>query len=255
MTDTTAAAARGTQSRSDDVPAVEVRDLWRSYRRGSETVHALAGFDLTVRPSEMVGIVGRSGSGKTTLLNQVGCLDRPTSGIVKIAGQDVTKLEERDLVAFRRDHIGFIFQLFYLLPTLTVAENIGMPMLFARRHSAETVREICERVGIADRMGELPGTLDGGDMQRVAVARALINDPALLLADEPTGRLERKARDEILDLFDNLRADGLAIIMATHDLEQAARCDRIVELRDGRRLEDSDNDSWVEAHCVIEDAP
>ncbi|MBD3292237.1 MAG: ATP-binding cassette domain-containing protein, partial [Armatimonadia bacterium] len=117
-------------------------------------------------------------------------------------------------------------------------------------HKAERVHAICERVGLADRMSALPGSLDGGDMQRVAIARALVNDPALLLADEPTGRLERQARDEILDIFDDLRADGLAIIMATHDLEQADRCDRIVELRDGRRLEDSDEGSWARAHCV-----
>lgn len=220
-------------------PAVEVRDLWRSYERGSETVHALAGLDLTVRPGEMVGIVGRSGSGKTTLLNQIGCLDRPTSGSVLIAGTDVTALPERELVAFRRGHIGFIFQLFYLLPTLTVAENVGLPMLFARAHDPARVRAICERVGLADRTSALPASLDGGDMQRVAVARALVNNPALLLADEPTGRLERRARDEVLDLFDDLRADGLAIVMATHDLEQADRCDRIIELRDGRRLGDA----------------
>lgn len=215
-------------------PAVEVQKLWRSYERGSETVHALADFDLTVRPGEMVGIVGRSGSGKTTLLNQLGCLDRPTSGSVMIAGTEVTGLSEAELVTFRRDHIGFIFQLFYLLPTLSVAENIGMPLLFARRHSHERVRDMRERVGLAERMSALPGSLDGGDMQRVAIARALVDDPALLLADEPTGRLERRARDGILDLFDGLREDGLAIIMATHDLEQADRCDRVIELRDGR---------------------
>ena len=257
MTDISTVEGRTVETpdaRLDVTPAVEVRDLWRSYERGSETVHALAEFNLTIRPGEMVGVVGRSGSGKTTLLNQVGCLDRPTSGIVRIAGEDVTKLEERELVAFRRDHIGFIFQLFYLLPTLTVAENIGMPMLFARRHRAERVREICEQVGIADRMDALPSSLDGGDMQRVAVGRALINNPDLLLADEPTGRLERRARDEILDLFDALRADGLAIIMATHDLEQADRCDRIVELRDGRRIDEGDDDSWVDAHSVMERA-
>lgn len=230
-------------------PAVEVRELWRSYKRGSETVHALAEFDLKVQPGEMVGVVGRSGSGKTTLLNQIGCLDRPTSGTVRIAGTDVTALFEQDLVAFRRDHIGFIFQLFYLLPTLSVAENIGMPMLFARRHRPERVHAICERMGLADRMSALPRSLDGGDMQRVAIARALVNDPALLLADEPTGRLERQARDEVLGIFDDLRADGLAIIMATHDLEQADRCDRLVELRDGRRREDADEDSWARAHC------
>ena len=216
--------------------AVDVQDLWRSYKRGSETIHALADFGMSVAPGEMVGIVGRSGSGKTTLLNQLGCLDRPTGGRVVIAGTDVTALPDRDLVAFRRDHIGFIFQLFYLLPTLSVAENVGLPMVFARRHDPARVRQVCERVGLGGRLGSLPGSLDGGDMQRVAIARALINDPALLLADEPTGRLERRARDEILAIFDDLRADGLAIVMATHDLEQAAHCDRVIELRDGRRV-------------------
>jgi len=216
--------------------AVDVQDLWRSYKRGSETIHALADFGMSVAPGEMVGIVGRSGSGKTTLLNQLGCLDRPTGGRVVIAGTDVTALPDRDLVAFRRDHIGFIFQLFYLLPTLSVAENVGLPMVFARRHDPERVKQVCERVGLGGRLGSLPGSLDGGDMQRVAIARALINDPALLLADEPTGRLERRARDEILAIFDDLRADGLAIVMATHDLEQAAHCDRVIELRDGRRV-------------------
>ncbi len=214
--------------------------MWRSYRRGSETVHALADFGLTVQPGEMVGIVGRSGSGKTTLLNQIGCLDRPTGGRVIIAGTDVTELPERELVEFRRDHIGFIFQLFYLLPTLTVAENVGLPLVFARRHDQARVRDMCDKVGLGDRMSALPSSLDGGDMQRVAIARALINDADLLLADEPTGRLERQARDEVLGIFGALRAEGLAIIMATHDLEQAARCERIVELRDGRE------DSWAQ---------
>ena len=217
-------------------PVVEVRDLWRSYTRGSETVHALADFGMAVEPGEMVGIVGRSGSGKTTLLNQIGCLDRPTRGEVIIAGTNVTRLPERDLATFRRDHIGFIFQLFYLMPTLTVVENVGLPMLFARRHDPRRVQEVCRRVGLGDQLNALPGNLDGGDMQRVAIARALVNEPSLLLADEPTGRLERCSRDEILDIFDTLRAEGLAIVIATHDLEQAARCDRVIELRDGKRL-------------------
>lgn len=214
-------------------PAIEVRNLWRSYERGSETVHALRDFSLSVTPGEMIGLVGRSGSGKTTLLNLIGCLDRPTRGEVIVSGTDVAQLPEADLVAFRRDHIGFIFQLFYLLPTLTVAENVAMPLLFARRNDPARVDEVCERVGLTGKLGDLPGVLDGGDMQRVAIARALVNEPALLLADEPTGRLERSSRDEILAIFDDLRDGGLAIIMATHDLEQAERCDRIVELRDG----------------------
>ena len=220
-------------------PAIEVRNLWRSYQRGSETVHALRDFSMSVAPGEMVGIVGRSGSGKTTLLNQIGCLDRPTRGRVIVAGADVTELPESELVTFRRDHIGFIFQLFYLLPTLTVAENVGLPLLLARRRDNGRVAEVCERVGLSGKLSVLPGGLDGGDMQRVAIARALVNKPALLLADEPTGRLERCSRDEILAIFDDLRESGLAIVMATHDLEQADHCDRIVELRDGEAVPDA----------------
>ena len=216
--------------------ALEARQLWRTYQRGSETIHALGDFSLTVQPGEMVGIVGRSGSGKTTFLNQVGCLDRPTRGAVIIAGTDVTTLSESELVAFRRDHIGFIFQLFYLLPTLTVGENVALPLLFAGRKDPQRVRELCGRVGLSGKLRSLPASLDGGEMQRVAIARALINDPRLLLADEPTGRLERKSRDAILGIFEELKQDGLAIVIATHDLEQADRCDLVIELRDGRRV-------------------
>ena len=213
---------------------VKAEQLWRSYQRGPETIHALADFSLTVDPGEMVGLVGRSGSGKTTFLNQVGCLDRPTSGNLWIAGQDVTRLAERDLVAFRSRHVGFVFQLFYLIPTLTALENVQLPLLFAREPDNGRARELCERVGLGDSLGVRPNAMSGGDRQRVAIARAIINEPPLLLADEPTGRLENEARDEILELFRELRADGLAMIMATHDLEQASRCDRILELSDGR---------------------
>ena len=219
-----------------NTPALEAKQLWRTYQRGSETIHALADFDLALLPGEMVGIVGRSGSGKTTFLNQAGCLDRPTRGSVIITGTDVTALPEPQLVSFRRDHIGFIFQLFYLLPTLTVGENVALPLLFAGRKDPQRVNELCERVGLASKLRSLPASLDGGEMQRVAIARALINRPKLLLADEPTGRLERKSRDAILGIFEELRQDGLAIVLATHDLEQAARCDRVAELRDGRRV-------------------
>ena len=214
--------------------SVFAENVGRSYKRGAETVHALADFSLQVKPGEMVGIVGRAGSGKTTFLNLVGCLDRPTEGALWICGEKVSGLAEKDLVAFRRNHIGFVFQLFYLVPTLTALENVQLPLLFARSNDEERAREICARVGLADKLNSRPESLAGGDRQRVAIARALMNDPQILLADEPTGRLEKRSRDEIIDLFDELRADGLAVIMATHDLEQAARCERIVQLRDGR---------------------
>jgi putative ABC transport system ATP-binding protein len=224
------------QAPSRDGTLLEARDLWRSYRRGSETIHALAGLNLTLSPGEMISVVGRSGSGKTTLLNQVGCLDTPSRGSLKIAGTEVTALKERELVRFRRDHIGFIFQLFYLIPTLTVEENIRLPLVFARRSDEGRVQELIERVGLGKSRRALPKQLDGGDMQRVAIARALVNRPKMLLADEPTGRLEKKSRGAVLAIFRELAKDGLGILMATHDPELAREADRTIELSDGRTI-------------------
>lgn len=209
-------------------------DLGRAYRRGSETIHALAGLSLELEPGRMVAVVGRSGSGKTTLLNQIGCLDKPTGGRLEIAGTDVTRLSESALVGFRRNHIGFIFQLFYLIPTLTVYENVELPMVFARRRDPRRVRDMLEQVGLAAQALSLPRHLSGGDMQRAAIARALVNQPKILLADEPTGRLEHKARSSILDLFRRLKGEGLSIIVATHDLDLARSTEKVYELVDGR---------------------
>ena len=213
---------------------LEARDLWRSYQRGSETIHALAGVTLSLKPGEIVAVVGRSGSGKTTLLNQIGCLDRPTNGSLKIAGTEVTALKEQELVRFRRDHIGFIFQLFYLIPTLTVEENIRLPLTFARRRDDKRVAELIERVGLGRSRKALPRQLDGGDMQRVAIARALVNRPRFLLADEPTGRLERSASASVCRIFHELAREGLGVIIATHDPALAQEADRIIEFSDGR---------------------
>jgi len=222
------------RSQAQNGALLAASDLWRSYHRGSETIHALAGVSLSLYPGEIVSVVGRSGSGKTTLLNQVGCLDKPTGGSLAVAGTDVTSLKERELVRFRRDHIGFIFQLFYLIPTLTVEENIRLPLVFARRRDDSRVAELMERVGLTKARRALPRQLDGGDMQRVAIARALINRPQILLADEPTGRLERKSRESVLRTFRELAHEGLGILMATHDPELARSADRIVEFSDGR---------------------
>ncbi len=232
----------GTRSETSNVSVMsranghllEAKDLWRSYRRGSETIHALAGLNLSLASGEIVSVVGRSGSGKTTMLNQIGCLDRPSRGSLKIAGTEVTGLKEQELVGFRRDHIGFIFQLFYLIPTLTVEENISLPLVFARKHDEQRVSELIERVGLTKSRRALPKQLDGGDMQRVAIARALVNRPRILLADEPTGRLEKKSRGAVLQIFRELARDGLGIIMATHDPELALEADRRLELSDGK---------------------
>lgn len=220
---------------------LEARDLWRSYQRGSETIHAIAGIDLTLQSGEMIGIVGRSGSGKTTLLNQIGCLDAPTRGSLRIDGREVSRMQEKELVEFRRDHIGFIFQLFYLIPTLTVRENVELPLLFARKRDPDKVMELLKKVGLERNVNTLPTQLNGGDMQRVAIARALINEPQILLADEPTGRLEHKSRDAIVDLFRQLQSEGLGVIIATHDLGLARMTERVIELKDGRVVNPEDS--------------
>jgi putative ABC transport system ATP-binding protein len=226
---------------SADNVLLQASDLWRTYRRGSETIHALAGVNLELRPGETIAVVGRSGSGKTTLLNQIGCLDQPTKGSLRIAGTEVTGLKENELVRFRQVHIGFIFQLFYLIPTLTVAENIGLPLIFARRRDNKRVSELIRQVGLESAHHALPNQLDGGDMQRVAIARALVNRPRILLADEPTGRLERKSRESVLQIFRDLAKEGLGILMATHDPELAREAERTIELSDGKIVRETKN--------------
>jgi ABC-type lipoprotein export system ATPase subunit len=213
---------------------LEGHDLWRSYLRGSEIIHALAGVDIALRAGEIVSVVGRSGSGKTTLLNLIGCLDTPSRGSLRIDGTEVAGLKEQALARFRQSRIGFIFQLFYLIPTLTVEENIRLPLVFARRQDDARVNELLTQVGLEPVRRALPRQLDGGDMQRVAIARALVNRPAILLADEPTGRLERKSREAVMAIFRNLTSQGLGILMATHDPELAAEAGRTIELSDGR---------------------
>jgi ABC-type lipoprotein export system ATPase subunit len=220
---------------------LEATDLWRTYHRGSETIHALGGVNLELKSGEIVSVVGRSGSGKTTFLNQIGCLDQPTRGSLRIAGTEVVGLREPELVKFRQQHLGFIFQLFYLIPTLTVEENIGLPLVFARRKDRSRVNELIQRVGLERARRALPKQLDGGDMQRVAIARALVNRPRILLADEPTGRLEKNSREAILRIFRELVSEGLGIIMATHDPELARAGDRTVELSDGRIIRETMN--------------
>jgi ABC-type lipoprotein export system ATPase subunit len=216
-------------------------------------IHALAGVNLELRPGEIVSVVGRSGSGKTTFLNQVGCLDQPTKGSLRIAGNEVVGLKEQELVRFRQQHIGFIFQLFYLIPTLTVEENVGLPLIFARRRDAGRVNELIQQVGLDKARHALPRQLDGGDMQRVAIARALVNRPKILLADEPTGRLERSSRESILRIFRQLTAGGLGIIMATHDQELAREAERTIELSDGRVIRETVNDKGSQRNKEIKE--
>ena len=212
------------------------RDLRRHYRRGSETVRALDGVDIDVRAGESVCIVGPSGSGKTTLVNLLSALDAPTAGELTIGGRRVDGMTEGELVEVRRGMLGYVFQQFHLIPTLTVAENVALPLLFlGRKEDSAEIGRVLEAVGLADRAGHLPKELSGGQMQRVAIGRALVVRPRVLIADEPTGNLDSHTGEAIFDLFQKaVREDGVALVLTTHNLALAARCGRTVALVDGR---------------------
>jgi putative ABC transport system ATP-binding protein len=216
-------------------PAVEARGLTRAYRRGAETIVALKGIDLGIEPGEFLGLVGHSGAGKTTLLNLLGLMDQPTDGRLTVLGHEVTRRRVR-FDALRCRNIGFVFQEFYLMPNLSALENVLLPTIWGRGRDLQPGRakELLERVGLGHRMTHRPAELSGGEMQRVAVARSLINDPKLLLADEPTGNLDTRTRDEILNLLSDLnRGSGLTVVVATHDRGLEPRFSRVIRLEDG----------------------
>ena len=211
----------------------------KTYRRGREQVHALDGVDLTIQQGEFVAVVGPSGSGKSTLLNIVGAMDQPDTGQVTIAGQETTTQNEQGLTRLRADTIGFVFQQFFLQPTLTARENVLLPTLFTRqKHLESRADELLARVGLSERVDHLPDELSGGEMQRVAIARALINKPKVLLADEPTGNLDSQNARAIYALLDELHGDGLTLITVTHSEELASRAERRIHLLDGRISDD-----------------
>jgi putative ABC transport system ATP-binding protein len=211
--------------------------LSKEYRRGSEKVHALKNANFSVGKGEFVSIVGPSGSGKSTLLQLLGLLETPTAGSIKIAGMEVGGLAERDLVKWRRENIGFVFQQFLLLPTLNVRENIELPLLFnGRKAKPERVAEIMNMLGLSHRAKHLPHQLSGGEMQRVSIGRALINEPKILMADEPTGNLDSATAGKIYELFKTLNDTGLSLIVVTHNMELASLAHRVVRLKDGEIL-------------------
>jgi ABC-type lipoprotein export system ATPase subunit len=217
------------------VPAIAVRDLAKSYARGAEVVHALEGVSFEIAAGEFAAITGPSGSGKSTLLHLVGALDRPSSGSVFIHGEEISGRPERELRGLRGGRIGFVFQQFYLLPGLTVAENVRLPLLFSRGRADEgRVREILASVGLAHRGGHLPSQLSGGEMQRVAVGRALVGNPEIILADEPTANLDSENGLAVFGLLGGLAARGITVVIVTHNPELAARTGRVIRLHDGR---------------------
>ncbi|HYP41083.1 MAG TPA: ABC transporter ATP-binding protein [Chloroflexia bacterium] len=217
-------------------PLIRLVGLTRQYRMGPTIVSAVAGVDLEIARGEAVALVGPSGSGKSTLLNLVGGLDRPTSGEIWVDGENIARASARRLVEHRKRRIGFVFQSFNLLPYRTALENVEVPLMLSdlsRGTRRQRARELLEQVGLGARTGHRPSQLSGGEQQRVAIARALANKPSILLADEPTGNLDSATGTEVMHLLRDLNADGLTLILVTHDMTVAAYANKMVRLRDG----------------------
>ncbi len=219
-----------------DTPRLELRDVSKTYRNGGEPVEVLHEISLTAKAGTVTALLGRSGCGKTTLLNLAGAMDFPTSGEVRIDGRSTRTLSESEMTALRRKRVGFVFQFFQLLPTLTVLENVELPLLLAHaRGSADAARDRLQWVGLEEKAASFPYQLSGGQMQRVAIARALVHSPDLLMADEPTGNLDTASGDQVLALLrESATRFGATVLMATHSAEAAAIADTRVRLRDGR---------------------
>lgn len=213
---------------------IELKGIEKHYRRGAEDVRALRGVDLSVDKKELLAITGPSGAGKTTLLHILGCLDQPTHGEVLIDGVDASRMPEAEVVKLRRDKIGFVFQQFYLIPGLSVYDNIALPLLFSKKPATpEKITHLAQMVGLEHRLDHIPSQLSGGEMQRTAIARGLVNEPEILLADEPTGNLDSENSEKIFEILRSLSNNGLTIIMITHNPDLAARANRIVHIKDG----------------------
>jgi len=215
---------------------IELDDVWKVYKMGEVEVPALKGMSLKVAPGEFLALMGPSGSGKSTAMNMIGCLDIPTKGSVLLEGQDIAALTELELSRIRGKKIGFVFQSHNLYPTLTALENVQLPMRiheFSEADIWDRSEELLQLVGLSDRANHYPSQLSGGQSQRVAIARALSTNPALLLADEPTGNLDTEAGKEVLDIFSQLNAQGVTVVMITHDEKIAGRANKIVRMIDG----------------------
>jgi putative ABC transport system ATP-binding protein len=222
---------------------IRLQGVMKQYRMGDQTVHALQGVDLHIRRNELVAFIGASGSGKSTMMNIVGCLDRPSGGAYWLNGRDVAAMSGDELALVRNQEIGFIFQSFHLLPRATALDNVAQPLIYRGiklRERLALAAEALEKVGLGTRMHHRPNELSGGQRQRVAIARALVGRPSILLADEPTGNLDSTTSLEILDLIREVHAGGQTVVMVTHEPEIAEQCQRIVRLRDGRIVSDTD---------------
>ncbi len=227
---------------NDSKPVIEVTDIRKTYQMGKTQVHALQGLEATIHPGELVSIMGASGSGKSTLMNIIGGLDYPTSGSYFLDGIEVNKLSKNELADIRNQKIGFVFQGFNLLARTSALENTELPLLYDRTNKIkkhkEAARKALEMVGLGDRVDHHPNELSGGQQQRVAIARALVTNPSIVLADEPTGNLDSRTTVEVMQLFQDLNAQGITILIVTHEDEVARYTKRIIELRDGRIIRD-----------------
>lgn len=223
-------------------PLVQVKEVVKTFPVGNGEITVLKGISFDVHAGEFVSIVGPSGNGKSTLLNMITGIDRPTRGEVIVTGREVHRMSENQLAAWRGQHVGIIFQFFQMLPALNLMQNVMLPMDFARKYSPRERREramhLLETVGLADQADKLPGMISGGQQQRAAIARALANDPELIVADEPTGNLDTRTAQDIFDLFTRLVESGKTMVMVTHDKELARRVPRVVEIIDGRITRD-----------------
>ncbi|MCG2783383.1 MAG: ABC transporter ATP-binding protein [Candidatus Altiarchaeales archaeon] len=226
-----------TEKKKHNGPIIKLEDVWKIYQMGKVQVNALRGSSLEIMPGEFVAIMGPSGSGKSTLMNLVGCLDIPSKGRIFLEGQDISELEESELAQIRGRIIGFVFQTFNLIPSLTALENVMLPMTFQgiqRYEREERAAKLLEMMGLGKRIHHKPAELSGGQQQRVAIARSLANDPDVILADEPTGNLDSKTGNEVMDMLTKLNKDGKTIVMVTHDNNLSKYADRIVNIMDGK---------------------
>lgn len=217
-------------------PLIKITNIKRDFPLGNEIVYVLKGIDLEINKGEYVALMGPSGSGKSTLMNILGCLDTPTSGTYILNGKHVSEMQDDELAGIRNKEIGFVFQTFNLMPRTTALDNVALPMVYAGHSKSERVEratEVLTQVGLDDRMDHKPNQLSGGQRQRVAIARALVNKPSIILADEPTGNLDSKTSVEIMNLFDEIHANGNTVILVTHEEDIASHAHRIIRLRDG----------------------
>jgi putative ABC transport system ATP-binding protein len=219
------------------VASIKLEDVQKNYSLGDTIVEALKDVDVEIQEGDFVAIMGPSGSGKSTLMNMVGALDIPTSGKVSVGDTDISSLSEDDLAVLRSKKIGFVFQQFNLIPSMNATENVGLPMLFrgnSKKQRTERAQNILEKVGLGERLTHMPSELSGGQRQRVSIARALANDPDIILADEPTGNLDSETGEKIMDLLTELNEEGKTIIMVTHDENDARYANRLINIVDGK---------------------